>query len=69
MNMSYCRFRNTLEDLKDCYNALDEELSPEEHKARKKLLMLCQTLVQEALDMGATDDIETAADELPVEGE
>jgi hypothetical protein len=28
-NMSYCRFENTLEDLKDCYDALMEE-SPRE---------------------------------------
>ena len=24
MNMSYCRFRNTLNDLKDCQEALEE---------------------------------------------
>lgn len=24
-NMSYCRFRNTLNDLRDCYEALDVE--------------------------------------------
>ena len=33
-NMGYCRFRNTLPDLQDCYDNLWEELSPEEHKAR-----------------------------------
>jgi len=38
-NMSYCRFRNTKEDLYDCLDTLDygEELSDEEFKACKKM--------------------------------
>lgn len=45
-NMSYCRFQNTLDDLKDCAEALDnprddQELSPEELKAKKELIELC----------------------------
>ena len=40
MNMSYCRFRNTLNDFKDCLLALKfediDELSPEELYAAKK---------------------------------
>lgn len=44
-NMSYCRFRNTLEDLRDCNEHLDEELnSAEEIKARDKLLDLCKDI-------------------------
>lgn len=41
-NMSYCRFHNTLQDLKDCYEHMDDEdLSEEEKKARDKLIKLC----------------------------
>ena len=49
MNMSYCRFRNTLEDLKDCYFNLGEvqELSFEEERAREKLIELCCTIAEE----------------------
>lgn len=44
-NMSYCRFRNTLLDLQDCEEHLyDEDLSPEEEKARKKLIVLCSNI-------------------------
>jgi hypothetical protein len=49
-NMSYCRFRNTLNDLDDCYEALcdEEELDDEDEKrARKKLIQLCQTIADE----------------------
>ena len=41
-NMSYCRFQNTLRDLKDCYEHIDDDdLSQDEIKARKKLIVLC----------------------------
>ena len=45
-NMSYCRFQNTLQDLRDCYNALidDQELSDEELRAKNKLVELCQDI-------------------------
>lgn len=45
-NMSYCRFHNTLEDLRDCYEHMDDpDLSSEEAKARDRLIKLCQTIV------------------------
>ena len=50
-NMSYCRFQNTLRDLEDCVEAMYdidgnfEELSPEEARAAKALLDLCNNLV------------------------
>lgn len=49
MNMSYCRFRNTLEDLRDCYDSIDdtEDLSLEEEKARKRLIELCKQIAAE----------------------
>ena len=58
-NMSYCRFQNTLNDLKDCYNSDDmwddSELSEEEKKARIRLIQLCYTIGTE-LDHGDDDD-------------
>lgn len=47
-NMSYCRFRNTLQDLIACRDALDDiggnlaELSKEEAKAADALIRVCQ---------------------------
>lgn len=41
-NMSYCRFQNTLGDLGDCYENIDDnDLSKDELKARAKLIRLC----------------------------
>ena len=42
-NMGYCRFQNTLADLRDCYDAMQEDgaLSEEEAKARLKLIKRC----------------------------
>lgn len=53
-NMSYCRFQNTLQDLRDCKGALDEgdgedhdpadldgTLSEEETSAKKRLISVC----------------------------
>lgn len=38
-NMSYCRFRNTLNDLADCQENFDaDDLSAEEHNARRKMI-------------------------------
>jgi hypothetical protein len=46
-NMSYCRFRNTLEDLRDCYDNIDDVESPEEEKARQRLIELCKRIAAE----------------------
>ena len=47
-NMSYCRFQNTLQDLRDCYDHLDDDLgSEEEKKARDSLSKLCRRIAQE----------------------
>ena len=50
-NMSYCRFRNTLSDLRDCQEAMDDtnDLSEGEALARERLIKLC---VQIALNYG-----------------
>ncbi len=58
-NMSYCRFENTAQDLRDCLNNLDDDLtqSLREVRARIELVKLCQRIVGEA-------DMETYEDEL-----
>ena len=41
-NMSYCRFQNTLNDLKDCSENMDSDnLSKDESRARNSLIALC----------------------------
>ncbi len=46
MNMSYCRFENTLESLRECYDALAEinsldDLQASEASAARRLVKLC----------------------------
>jgi hypothetical protein len=49
-NMSYCRFRNTEGDLHDCYDALWEDVSAEEHCARARLIAMCKDIAEEVGD-------------------
>ena len=49
-NMSYYRFRNTLNDLRDCENNFDNIDSIEELVAAKRLLQTCQRIV-DSIDM------------------
>lgn len=49
-NMSYCRFQNTLQDLNEAYNYLDrsdEDLGPEEARARNRLVKLCTDISEQ----------------------
>lgn len=46
-NMGYCRFQNTLADLRDCLEHWDDEVSADEAKARERLLRLCNTIGQD----------------------
>lgn len=50
-NMSYCRFQNTLADLRDCEESDGmwdpETLSDEEKRARTALISLCCTIASE----------------------
>ena len=51
-NMSYCRFENTLKDLRDCWEngfTLEEPTSESEIKCRKLLVKLCQEIAEEAM--------------------
>jgi len=47
-NMSYCRFRNTVEDLYDCQETLDDwdfgELSKGEIEAAMRLVRMCKRI-------------------------
>lgn len=59
MNMSYCRFRNTYNDLSDCVYALKEidikDMSQEELWAMKNMRRLCEEYIEE---FDSLDDIE-----------
>jgi hypothetical protein len=57
VNMSYCRFRNTANDLYDCMKHIGDDLHNEnEKKARKELINLCQEILDEAEDCGLMDE-------------
>jgi len=47
-NMSYCRWRNTLTDLRDCFEHIadPEELSEDEASARVELVALCKQFLE-----------------------
>jgi hypothetical protein len=49
-NMSYCRFQNTLHDLRDCQQHCgdsDDELGFEEKRARENLIELCKEIADD----------------------
>ena len=58
-NMSYCRFENTLLDLRDCRDALIsidgdlDQLSDTEKRAAQRLIDVCRDI---ANDFGERDD-------------
>lgn len=64
-NMSYCRFQNTLSDLRDCEDNLleTESLSKDEQRARQQLIETCRRIVEAADD--TEDDDEDAEDTDP----
>ena len=57
-DMSYCRFQNTLEDLRDCAEHITDEvvtderdgMSEDEAKARTRLIKICKQIVDDAED-------------------
>ena len=60
-NMSYCRFENTLLDLRDCFNYWDEDVTSEsEIRAKRRLLKLCQQILDNyGADLDQEADIRT----------
>ena len=60
-NMSYCRFRNTLNDLSDCVEDGDwEGCGPEEKRAAQKIVKLCNVILE---DFGHIVDQEVETEE------
>ncbi len=65
MNMSYCRFQNTAQDLKDCLENL-HSLDPDRHDhndreekwARRRIIMMAAEIMQ---DLGIDDVYDTHA--------
>lgn len=56
-NMSYCRFRNTLNDLQDCFDNFDDkDLDLSESNARRRLYLLCRDIVK-SYDLEDIDQI------------
>ena len=51
--MSYCRFENTVDGLRDCYENINEidKTNEFEMRARVQLLELCKRILEEAEDM------------------
>lgn len=52
-NMSYCRWENTLNDLRDCADHVNDLLSGSEARARARLLELAADMLEE---VGVTID-------------
>jgi hypothetical protein len=55
-NMSYCRFQNTLSDMRDCLANLNGGLSQDEAEAALALLNVCKNYV-EAVDGSEVSDL------------
>jgi len=53
-NMSYCRFENTLGDLRDCREAIEEgnDLSKQEAKFAKKMVQECKDFLKSVKEYG-----------------
>ena len=60
-NMSYCRFENTLPDLRDCFDNWDKALNSVcEIRAKRSLLRLCQNIIDNyGTDLDQEADIRT----------
>lgn len=51
-NMSYCRFENTLSDLRDCWEAWNEpesELNESEKKAKERISKLVKEMAEDII--------------------
>jgi len=59
-NMSYCKFRNTLNDLRECINAIEEreQLSEDEHQACSKMITEMTNFLENAGLAESTDDFD-----------
>jgi hypothetical protein len=69
--MSYCRFQNTLADLRDCLDAItDSDLSPAERRDRLKLVRVCREIIDEyeSAEMEELDSCRPVKDDEEEEG-
>jgi hypothetical protein len=55
-NMSYCRFENTLDDLRDCAEHMDDNLSEREQTCRDSLIVLCHRIAAESGQFDEEED-------------
>ncbi len=46
-NMSYCRFQNTANDLMDCWDNFDADLTGDEFKAREQIRKIAEWIVEQ----------------------
>ena len=55
-NMGYCRFQNTVQDLDDCADHIeDDDLSDDEKRARARLIRICREIIGMVDDEGGDD--------------
>ena len=64
-NMSYCRFENTLADLRDCERNMDEtyDMDRREAIARKHLIELCRDIAEQFEDVDLDEELADILDE------
>lgn len=62
-NMSYCRFENTVRDMHDCYNAMEDveclrqmRLSDTERRAFQEMFNLMEDMVERMNELVIADD-------------
>jgi hypothetical protein len=53
-NMGYCRFQNTLGDLEDCEEHIEDDVSEDEQDARKDLIALCVKIAEQYGELAET---------------
>lgn len=63
-NMSYCRFENTIGDLRDCVEAIDtgDCLSEREAKFAKKMVQVCKDFLKAVKENGIHADEDDSDD-------
>ena len=61
--MSYVRFRNTLKDLKDCVENIEETLEEEESIARAELIRVCQDVARDFPNDDSIDELSSVCPE------
>jgi len=65
-NMSYCRFENTLRDLRDCYDNMDNDnLSKSEFYARKQMIEMCINIANQHDDIVEQEFLEDDFEDEP----